>query len=125
MYDPSDDSSEVLLEPQVASALQSGLATLPTPEPQTRFNSQVLNLLTSGREFASWPQQALLRLRWMLIPLVLGFVLTFALAVRVFRPLPAPEEYRLDHPTLHAPALTPLPDLQPVRKHPAPAHKGE
>src|SRR5947208_106566 len=120
MNDPNTESAEILLEPPLASTLQTGLARLPTPALQTRFNQQVLNLLTSEREFDAWPQQALLRLRWMLIPTILGFVLTLVLAIRMCRPIPMPEERPHLSSSLTAPALPPLPDMQPARNRPVP-----
>jgi hypothetical protein len=125
MSEPIEDNAEVLLEPPLASTLHIGLASLPTPAPKSGFNSQVLELLTAGREFASWPQQVSLRLRWMSIPIVAGFVLTLALMGWMFRPVPTRAGSNIVPHTLAAPTLPSLPDLQPGRNRPSPGQRGE
>src|SRR5690349_7361139 len=106
------------LDPSLAAMLETGLTALPAPAPQPDFNQQVLSALHSGREFERWPQQTWLRLQWMLIPMLLGFALTFALTLWHSRNLSAVEPIDpKPGPVVPAPALPPLPGLQPETGH--------
>ncbi|HLK58934.1 MAG TPA: hypothetical protein VKU00_20335 [Chthonomonadaceae bacterium] len=106
----SEAQEEIELTGEAQTALREQLATLPSPAPQPGFNHQLLAALSSGRDFAPWRTQALVRLRWMLLPCALGFCITWPLLHwGLFTKLPSPAPVPGPMSVNAAPALLPLP----------------
>lgn len=111
--DSVPDGGEADLMEQAMLSLRLGLQELPVPKASPALQSQVLQRLTSGQDLSPWPQQVLLRIRWMLLPALIGSLLTVVLVQ--IHPLLSPS---LLLPEMRARIMTlPIP-LQTQTKHP-------
>lgn len=108
-------TGEVRLEPEMAAALQQEFAHLPASLTGNEINHRVLEVLVSGRELTSWWEQTALRVKWIALPMLAGFVL-FSAALTGFTAYvqaQQPALFTASGITPPLPAFAPLPEPLP------------